>query len=83
MKAYQVFKGEEDKHGKQYYDLQATYLDRDRALQHCAQIATNTPLYGDTLEEGEFYGEGKYKSWDAIGWSRVTIAEFREIEITE
>lgn len=83
MKAYQVFKGEQDKHGRQHYDLVATYLDKERALVHAKQIAESTPLYGDVLEEGEFYGGGKYKSWDAIGWERVTIAQFQEIEITE
>jgi hypothetical protein len=83
MKAYQVFKGELDKHGHQRYDLIATYLDKDRALTHCKEIVANTPLYGDTLEEGEFYGSGKFKSWDAIGWERTTIAQFEEIEITE
>jgi len=83
MKAYQVFKGEQDKHGNQRYDLIATYLDRERALQHCKELAESTPLYGDLLEEGEWYGNGKFKSWDAIGWDRVSIAEFREIEITE
>lgn len=83
MKAYQVFKGELNKHGHQEYDLVATYFDKDRALQHCKEIAEGTPLYGDVLEEGEWYGNGKYKSWYAIGWERVTIARFEEIEITE
>jgi hypothetical protein len=83
MRAYQVFKGELDKHSRQQYYLVATYLDKDRALQHCKEIAETTPLYGDTLEEGEFYSHGKYKSWDAIGWERITIAKFEEIEITE
>jgi hypothetical protein len=83
MKAYQVFNGEQDKHGHQRYDLVATYLDKEKALAHCKQIAESTPLYGDTLEESAFYGEGKSKSWDAIGWERVTIAKFEEIEITE
>lgn len=83
MKAYQVHSGEYDKHGRQTYDLVATYLDKDRALAHCKQIAESVPLYGDILEEGEFYGDGKYKSWDAIGWDRVTIARFKEIDITE
>jgi hypothetical protein len=83
MKAYQVFKGEQDKHGRQIYDLVATYLDKEKALAHCRQIVESTTLYGDVLEEGEFYGEGKYKSWDAIGWERVTIAQFTEIDITE
>jgi hypothetical protein len=31
MKAYQVFSGEDDKHGNQQWDLQATYLDKDKA----------------------------------------------------
>ena len=83
MKAYQVFKGEIDKHGHQRYDLVATYLDKEKALAHCKQIVESTPLYGDILDEGEFYGEGKYKSWDAIGWDRVTIAQFEEIDIIE
>lgn len=83
MKAYQVYSGELNKHGHQRYDLIATYLDKNKALQHCQQIANDTPLYGDILEEGEWYGGGKYKSWDAVGWERVTIAKFEEIEITE
>jgi len=83
MKAYQVFQGEQDRHGRQQYDLVATYLARERALQHCKELAESIPLYGDLLEEGEWYGNGKFKSWDAIGWDRVSIAEFREIEITE
>jgi len=83
MKAYQVFSGEQDKHDRQRYDLIATYLDREKALAHCKQIAESTPLHGDVLNEGEFWGEGKYKSWNALGWLCVTIAEFREIDITE
>lgn len=83
MKAYQVFKGEQDKHGRQRFYLVATYLDKDRALEHCKQIADTTPLHGDILEEGEFFCDGKYKHWDAIGWDRITIASFEEIDITE
>ena len=83
MKAYQVHSGEYDKHGRQRYDLVATYLDKEKALAHCKQIAEATPLYGDILEEGEWYGNGKGKSWYAIGWDRVIIAKFEEIDITE
>ena len=83
MKAYQVFKGDTDKHGRQMYDLVATYLDKEKALQHCKEIAEATPLHGDVLEESEFYANGKVKSWTAIGWERIDIAEFREIQITE
>jgi hypothetical protein len=83
MKAYQVFSGEQNKHGNQIYDLVATYLDKDRAIEHARQIAQDTPLYGDILEEGEFFGDGKFKEWDAIGWERVCVSRFQEIEITE
>ena len=83
MKAYQVFKGEDDKHGFQRYDLIATYMDREKALAHCKQIAEAEPLYGDILIEGEFYGGGKYKDWDARGWNIVTLARFTEIDIIE
>ena len=83
MKAYQVFTGELSKHGHQKYNLVATYLDKGKALVHCKQIAESVTLYGDILEEGEFYGEGKYKNWDAVGWERVTIAQFEEINIIE
>jgi hypothetical protein len=83
MKAYQVFKGDTDKHGRQTYDLVATYLDKEKALQYCKEIAKSTQLYGDVLEEGEYYANGKVKCWTAIGWERVDIARFEEIEITE
>lgn len=83
MKAYQVHSGEYDKHGRQRYDLVATYLDKEKALAHCRQIAEATPLYGDVLEESEWCGGLKYKYWVAIGWDRVTIAKFEEIDITE
>ena len=83
MKAYQVFEGDTDKHGRQTYNLVATYLDREKALQHCKEIAEATPLHGDVLEEGEFYEKGRLKYWYAIGWERVDIARFAEIEIIE
>ena len=83
MKAYQVFEGDTDKHGRQIYNLVATYLDREKALQHCKQIAESTPLHGDVLEESEYYANGRIKCWSAIGWERVDIARFEEIEITE
>ena len=83
MKAYQVFEGDTDKHGRQTYNLVATYLDKEKALQRCKEIAETTQLYGDTLEESEYYANGKCKSWTAIGWERVDIARFEEIEITE
>jgi hypothetical protein len=83
MKAYQVYKGEQDKHGRQHFDLIATYLDKQRALDHAEKIAKETPLYGDILEYDGWYGEGKYCSWSKGGWEITTISQFREIDITE
>lgn len=34
MIAYQVYRGEENKHGFQDYELQATYLSKEKALEH-------------------------------------------------
>ena len=67
MKAYQVFQGELDKHGRQHYDLVATYFDKQRAFDHAEKIANGTPLYGDMLEFDGWYGDGKYSSWTAVG----------------
>lgn len=83
MKAYQVFKGEFDKHGRQRFDLESTYLDKQRAIDHAERIAKETPLYGDILEFDGWWAEGKYCSWSAIGWERVTVSQLKEIEITE
>jgi hypothetical protein len=80
MKAYQVFRGEENKHGFQVYDLVATYFDKERALQQCEQIVAEEQMSGDILQEYESYG-GKYKSWNSVGWDIVTIVQLREIEI--
>ena len=83
MKAYQVFKGEENKHGFQEYDLAATYLSKEKALEHAQKIVDETPLYGDKLIDDGWYGDGKYRSWTAQGWSFVCICRIEEIEITE
>ena len=80
MKAYQVFEGGTDKHDNQYYKLIATYLDKDKALAHSKMIAEAVQLHGDTLEH---HDDDKYPAWIAHGWSFVTIAQTREIDITE
>ena len=83
MKAYQVFLGDVDKHGRQQYNLVATYLDRQRALDHAKKIADETPLYGDVLEEDDFTPNDRHKTWWARGWEWVGIARFSEIDIIE
>ena len=84
MKAYQVYKGEENKHGHQDYELQATYLSKEKALEHAQKIVDETPLYGDTLIDNDWYGSNKqYKSWTARGWEYVTICLIEEINIIE
>jgi hypothetical protein len=49
MKIYQVFSGEENKHGFQVYYLYAVYFDKEKALNHAQQIVNRTPLDGDKL----------------------------------
>ena len=84
MKAYQVHSGEENKHGHQSYELEATYLSREKALEHAQRIVAETPLYGDTLHETDWYGSNKqYKSWTAQGWGFVCICRIEEIDIIE
>jgi len=83
MIAYQVFKGDINKHGFQEYELVATYFDKNRAFDHAEKIANETRLMGDVLEFDGWYGDGKYASWSAVGWDRTTISRIEEIEITE
>jgi hypothetical protein len=81
MKVYQVFSGDQNKHGHQTYELVATYLDRDAALTHAIQIADKAPLYGDILEESEWDADKTCKIWYARGWEYVGIAKLEEITI--
>ena len=84
MKAYQVNKGYLDKHGRQQYELVATYLDKQKALEHCEKIVKETPLYNeDIINFDGWWGGGKYASWSILNWEQETIARFEEIEITE
>jgi hypothetical protein len=84
MFAYQVFKGDCNKHGNQIYELVATYLDIEKAISHCNQIVSSTPLYGDELEEGDYVNNNLIvRYWDAVGWERLTICEMRTIQITQ
>ena len=84
MKAYQVYRGEENKHSYQDdYELVATYLSKEKALEHSQKIVDETPLYGDNLIDDGWYGDGKYRSWTAQGWTFVCICRIEEIEIIE
>jgi hypothetical protein len=82
MKAYQVFTGDIDKHGRQYYELLATYFDKERALHHCRRLAEEQAQRGELVEEHPTK-DGKSIGWYAVGWESVEIAQFLEIEITE
>ena len=84
MKAYIVQSGELNKHGHQQYDIQATYLSKEKALEHAQKIVNETPLDGDILIDDDWYGSNKqYKSWTAKGWEYVTICRIEEINIIE
>lgn len=79
MKIYQVFSGEEDKHGWQQEYYVATYASKEKALEHCERIIAGNKLRDDDILEKV---EGKWgKHWDVIGWSRVTICALYEREV--
>jgi hypothetical protein len=85
MKAYQVFKGDEDKHGFQQYYLIETFLDFKKAEFKFAEIVNSTPLYGDELEIHSHSVNDEVISLYATarGWTFVDIAKIEKIEITE
>lgn len=85
MKAYQVFKTNFHRVDERRYELVATYLDKQRALDHIEEIAKNVPLKeGETLVDGKWYNGGTYKSWLINGkWTTLTASSVQEIEITE
>jgi hypothetical protein len=82
MKAYQVFTGYTDKHDRQYYELLATYFDKDRALHHCRRLAEEETQRGELVEERPTK-DGKRIGWYVIGWESVRVVKFSEIEIIE
>jgi len=79
MKAYQVFSGDLDKYDDQYYDLQATYLNKQHALEHCEQIVAKD-IDGKDAKKIE---KDNWVAWIVEGWHIVTICKMEEIEITE
>lgn len=85
LTGYQVFSGSIDKHSRQGYSLEGTYLNINKALTHFHKIVDDTPLYGDKLEIDDFKRDGKlvHKTADAVGWERVIIAKLEMIEITD
>ena len=80
-KAYQVFKGDTNKHGFQIFELVATYFDKQKAFDHAKSIAESTELYGDKLEDSGWYCDETCFEWYAIGWETVIIARINEIRI--
>jgi hypothetical protein len=83
MKAYQVFKGDYDKHGRQYYELDSTYFSRENALQRCKEIIESDEFKNETITEDIEFNCDSYMSWDIIGWEIVTVCKMEKIEITE
>jgi len=84
MIAYQVFSGDTDKHGRQTYDLQGTYLDKAKALDHCQCIIENDTLKNEYIEKHVLLSkETESISWTAIGLDIVTVCQMNKITITE
>ena len=83
MKAYQIHIGDTDKHDKHFYELKATYLSKEKALEYAAKLVAETPLYGDQLIENDWDEKGNYKLWMTRGWDFHNLCLVQEIDITE
>lgn len=83
MKIYQVYNGYTNKHNFQSYDLEGTYLSKDKALEHANQIVEK--LKDEQPKECDWYIGKDYcfKTWDVIDWDTVTICKVEEIEVIE
>ena len=81
MIAYQVFKGENDKHDRQMWELEATYTSKDRAQQHADKIVSETKLYGSALVDEGWKHNDSYRVYYAHGWDYVGICKIEAIEI--
>lgn len=84
MKAYQVFSGDFDKDGRQYYELVATYLSKELALEKCKEVISVPVLTDKTIVESDWYNIGRVKDWDVrIRWDNLTVCRITEINIIE
>lgn len=83
MKAYQVHLGDTDKHDRHYYELKATFLNKDKAIEYASKLVAEVPLYDDDLIECEWNDKGNYKLWMTHGWSYHNLCLVQEIDITE
>lgn len=84
MRAYQVHYGSTDKHDRQTWELKATYLSKERALERCERIVSEEKLGdGDVIEAGKWTDDGKQRVWYVHGWDYVGLCRFEEIDITE
>ncbi len=84
MTAYQVYSGDTDKHGRQTYELQATYLDSEKAMEHCQRIIEDATLKNEHIEKHVTLSKETLSiSWNAVGWDIVTVCQMNGITITE
>lgn len=86
MKIYQVYSGDTDKHDRQTEDYLATYLDKEKALEHCRQIVAALEEEGEDIEERKWGKEDNIESgiiWTAHGWNYVNVCYLYERFITK
>ena len=81
--AYQVFKGDTDKHDRQIWELLGTYLNKDKAEERADKIVSDTELRGDNLIDEGWAKNDLYRIWMAHGWDYIGICKINKIEITE
>lgn len=86
MKIYQVYSGDTDKHGHQTKEYLATYLDKEKALEHCHHVVNKLKLEGEDIQEHKWGKEDSLECgiiWIAHGWEYVDICYFYERTITQ
>lgn len=86
MTIYQVYSGDTDKHGRQTKEYLATYLDKEKAIEHCHEIVNKLKLQGEDIEEGEWGKDSNIERgiiWTAKGWDYVDICYLYERSITQ
>lgn len=82
MKAYQVFTGDLNKHGHQYFELDSIYLSKGRALIRCKEIIEAEEFKEEKITMTTLKNR-KSIYWEASGWDIITICKLEEIEIIE
>jgi hypothetical protein len=79
MTIYQVYEGKMNKQDQQIEWHEASYLERQKALDHTTRILEK--YVGETIEE-HMSSDG-IKTWSVVGWDRVDVCILYVRETTD